>query len=91
MNVQSLKYLAIIQEDLVRSIPLEHQKTQKTKWTAPIEEEQNTDEDVVIFDEEGQEEQISQVVTEEEREMIDMVQEFEDMMVEEEHAGTWTP
>ena len=86
MDVQSLKSLAIIREDLVSSIPLEHQKTQKIKWTAPIEEEQNTDEDVDIIDKEGQEEHTSHVVTEEEREIIDMVQEFKYMMVEEEEA-----
>ena len=38
MSVQSLCYLEIFLEDLVRNIPLEHQKTQKRKRTAPSEE-----------------------------------------------------
>ena len=37
MNVQSLKSLEIIREYLIRSIPLEHQKTRKIKRTAPSE------------------------------------------------------
>ena len=65
MDVQSFKSLAIIQEDSVRSIPLEHQNTRKIKRTAPIEEEKKSDEDVVITDKEGQDKETAQVVTEE--------------------------
>ena len=79
--------MEIVREDLVRSIPFEHQKTRKIKWTAPSEEEKNTDEGVVIIEEEGQYEKTDQIATEEEREMINMVQEFEAMMIEEEDAG----
>ena len=54
MDVQTLKSMSIIQEYLVRSITLEHQKVRKRKLTAPIKEEQNTDYDVVIIDKEVQ-------------------------------------
>ena len=54
MDVQSLKTLEIIREDLVRGVLLEHQKTRKRGKTALSEEEQKIEYDVVIIDKEVQ-------------------------------------
>ena len=66
-----MKSLEIIWEDLY------------TKWRRG----KKTDKDVVIIDKEGQDKQTNRVVAEEKHEMINMVQEFESMMIEEEDAG----
>ena len=52
-----------------------------------MEKGKKTDKDVVIIDKEGQDKQTNRVVAEEKHEMINMVLEFESMMIEEEDAG----